>query len=80
MLTKRKKNTQQVTKMSIDNITDFIASIGIKINKTPESSTINIIHTQYSLYQNILYMVILIKQVSKARKTVKICLHIPFTM
>lgn len=39
MLTKRKKNTQQVTKMSIDNITDFIASIGIKINKTPESST-----------------------------------------
>lgn len=55
MLTKRKKNTQQVTKMSIDNITDFIASIGIKINKTPESSTINIIHTQYSLYQNMLY-------------------------
>lgn len=41
MLTKRKekKTTPQITKISIDNITDFIASIGIKINKTPESST-----------------------------------------
>lgn len=37
---KRKKTTTpQITKILIDNITDFIARISIKINKTPESST-----------------------------------------